>query len=48
LLIGHLKAKPEVRDLMEDLLSTMQSPTGQGRIPDAPASTGSLRAAVKI
>jgi eukaryotic-like serine/threonine-protein kinase len=48
LLIGHLKAKPEVRDLMEDLLSTMQSPTGHGRIPDAPASTGSLRAAVKI
>jgi eukaryotic-like serine/threonine-protein kinase len=46
LLIGHLKGKPEVRDLMEELLSGMHAP--QQRLPDAPQSAGSLRAAVKV
>lgn len=46
LLLGHLKGKPEVRDLMEELLSNMHAP--QMRPPEAPQSANSLRAATKL
>ena len=45
LLVNHLKGKPEVRDLMDELQTSMHFTPAHPRTPDAPASAGSLRAA---
>jgi serine/threonine-protein kinase len=48
LLVNHLKGKPEVRDLMDELQTSMHLTPAHPRGPEPPASAGSLRAAPAV